>query len=250
MAYARDYTAAEALTMINRSEHLVVRDSRRGTGAEFGVDDDYTAHTLSRHLLKGSPGALDKGVAPDAFRDRFLGSPENTNSGWAGKGEMALLLSETLNSEVGQYALRQLDKGIGRVMIHYFNLGKLRVLMGNAKLKEASYDVTPAKEVIAMEPIFNSKTNAPIIDPKTGLQKTKQVKSTIPKSVTGKVTAADIASVNVVLDRFGAGELHLQTFFPSSEATESYCEWMLGMVKIVAANDHGNWLTRASVAWR
>jgi len=250
MTYARDYTAGEALKMINRSEHLVVRDGRRGTAAEFGVDDDYTAHTLSRHLLKGSPGALGQGVAHDTFRDRFLGSPDNKNSGWAGKGEMALLLCEALNSEVGQFALRQLDKGVARVMIHYLNLGKLRALTGGPKLKEASYDVTPAKEVVALEPIFNSKTNTPIIDSKTGLQKTKQIKTIIPKSMTGKVTAADIASVNVVLDRFSAGELHLQTFFPSSEATESYCEWMLGMVKIVAANDHGSWATRASVAWR
>jgi hypothetical protein len=250
MSYARDYSAAEALKLINKSEHLVVREGRRGTAADFGVDDDYTAHTVSRHLLKGSPGALGQGVANDVFRDRFLGSPENKNSGWAGKGEMALLLSEALNSEVGQFGLGQFDKGVSRVMIHYLNLGKLRVLTGGVKLKEASYDVTPAKEIIAMEPIINSKTNLPIIDPKTGLTKTKPVKTITPRTVTGKVTAADIASVNVILDRFGAGELHLQTFFPSSEASESYCEWMLGMVKIVAANDHGKWLTRASVNWR
>ena len=250
MTYARDYTAAEELKMINRSEHLVVREGKRGTATEFGVDDDYTAHTLSRHLLKGSPGARGEGVGRDEFRDRFLGSPENKNSGWAGKGEMALLLCEALNSQVGQFALRQLDKGISRVMIHYLNLGKLRALTGGTKLKEASYDVTPAKEVVTLEPIINSKTNQPIIDPKTNLPKTKPNKTITPRTVTGKITAADIASVNVVLDRFGAGELHLQTFFPSCEATESYCEWTLGMVKIIAANDHGNWMTRSSVAWR
>ncbi len=37
---------------------------------------------------------------------------------------------------------------------------------------------------------------------------------------------------------------------PSSEASESYCEWMLGMVKIVAAYDNGTLLTKSSVPWR
>src|SRR5215469_356266 len=138
MAYAHDYTAAEALKMINQSEHLVVRGGARGTATAMGVDDDYTAHSISRHLLKGSPGALGGGVASDTFRDRFLGSPENKNSGWAGKGDMALLLSEALNSDVGQHALKQLDIGVSRVMIHYLNLGKLRALTRDAKMKEAS----------------------------------------------------------------------------------------------------------------
>ena len=209
MAYAHECTAAQALRMINQSEHLVVRGGRRGTATEMGVDDDNTAHSLGRHLLKGSPGSRGAGVAPDVFRDRFLGSPENKNSGWAGKGEMALLLCEALNSEVGQFALRQLDKGVSRVMIHYLNLGKLRALTRDAKLKEASYDVTPAREVVTLEPIINSKTGAPILDPKTGLQRTKPNKTITPRTVTGKVTAADIASVNVVLDAFGGGELHL-----------------------------------------
>jgi hypothetical protein len=248
MAYERDYTAAQALKLINSSERLAVRAGVRGTAADLGVDGHHTAHTIGRHLLKGSPGALGQGVDHDVFRDRFLASPESKNSGWAGKGEMALLLCEALNSEVGQYAMRQLDGGASRVVIHYLNLGKLKFLTGKAKLKETSYDVTPAREIVVLEPIINTKTNAPVIDTKTGLPKTKPNKTIIPRVVTGKVTAADIAAVNVVVDAFGAGELHLQTFFPSSEATESYCEWKVGMVTTVAAKDGGGWLTRTSVS--
>jgi hypothetical protein len=64
------------------------------------------------------------------------------------------------------------------------------------------------------------------------------------------VLTADIASADVILDRCRAGELHPRTVFPSGEASESDREWMPAMVKIVAANDHGKWLTRASVNWR
>lgn len=164
MSYAREYSAADALRLINRSEHLAVRDGVRGTAAALGVPDDKVAHSLSRHLLKGSPGALGEGVASNEFRDRFLDAPENRNSGWLGKGEMALLLCEALNSNIGQHALRQLDRGVGRIMIHYLNLGKLRALIGSAKLTESSYDVTPAREVIVLEPVVNTRTGAPVLD--------------------------------------------------------------------------------------
>jgi hypothetical protein len=228
--------------MINRSEGLVVRNGVRGTGAALGVDDDYTAHTVSRHLLKGSPGARGAGVDFATFRDRFLGSPENRNSGWAGKGEMAILLCEALNSAIGQYALSQLDKGVGRVMVHYLNLGKLAALTGRVALKESSYAVTPAQEIVTLVPIMNTKTKQPIMV--NGVAKTKPEVKKIPRSVAAKVTAADIASVNLVLDRFGSGELHLQTFFPSSEASASYAEWTLGMMRILAAYDGSKMLTR------
>lgn len=249
MPYAQDYTAAAALKLINQSEHLAVRGGVRGTAAAMGVDDDKVAHTISRHLLKGSPGALGQGVASDTFRDRFLDSPDTKNSGWAGKGEMALLLCEALNSEIGQHALRQLDKGIGRVMIHYLNLGKLALITGKVKLKESSYNVTPARDIVTLVPIMNTRTNTPILD-KTGTPRTRPETKTIPRSVVGKVTAQDIASVNAVLDRFAGGELHLQTFFPSTESKESYAEWTLGMVKITAAFERGALLSKASVNLR
>jgi len=242
MPYAREYSAAEALRMINRSEGLAVRNGVRGTGESLGVDTQYTAHTISRHLLKGSPGALGQGVDFATFRDRFLGSPESRNSGWAGKGEMALLLCEALNSVIGQHALAQLDRGVGRVMVHYMNLGKLAALTGRVGLKESSYVVTPAQKIVTLVPIVNPKTGEPIM--KNGVQKLKPETTNIPRSVSAKVTSADIASVNLVLDRFGASELHLQTFFPSSEASESYAEWMLGMMRILAAYDGKNILTR------
>jgi hypothetical protein len=242
MPYAREYSAADALRMINRSEALVVRNGVRGTGAALGVDEDYTAHTISRHLLKGSPGARGAGVAFDAFRDRFLGSPENRNSGWAGKGEMAILLCEALNSVIGQHALGQLDKRVTRVMVHYLNLGKLAALTGRVALKESSYAVTPAHDIVNLVPVMNTKTNQPVMV--KGVAKMIPVKTHVDRSVAAKVTAADIASVNLVLDRFGAGELHLQTFFPSSEASASYAEWTLGMMKIVAAYDGSRVLSR------
>jgi hypothetical protein len=251
MPFAREYFPSDTLKLINKSEHLAVRGGVRGTGTDLGVEDKQLAHTIGRHLLSGSPGALGKGVPVDEFRDRFLGSPENRNSGWAGKGDMAVLLCEALNSEIGQLALKQLDRGIGRVSIHYLNLGKLAGLFGGlagkVQLAESSYTVTPARDVVTLETIMNTKTNQPVLD-KTGNPRTKTVTKTIPRSVAGKVTAANIASVNAVLDRFG-DQLHLQTFFPSSEAAESYADWFIGMVKIVAAFDRsGKLLTKAMPA--
>ena len=65
---------------------------------------------------------------------------------------------------------------------------------------------------------------------KAGLTKTKPIATITPRTVTGKVTAASIASVNVILDRFGAGELRLRTSVPSREASESDRECLPGRV--------------------
>src|SRR5690606_16973203 len=116
--------------LINRSEALAVRNGVRGTASALGVEDKHTAHTIGRHLVKGSPGALGLGIEFSAFRDRFLEAPDNLSSAWAGKGEMAILLCELLNSDIGQLALGHLDRGVHRVMVHYLNLGKLAGLFG------------------------------------------------------------------------------------------------------------------------
>jgi hypothetical protein len=246
MVLKREYYPSDTLKLINQSESFLVRGGARTTPAAAGTDEKYGAHTIGRHLLKGAPGALGLGVPMTEFRDRFLNSPDNLSSAWAGKGEMAILLCELLNSDMGQLALEQLDKGVHRVMVHYLNLGKLGALFdglaGSVKFQESQIKVTPASEIVVLEPIINSKTNQPVLV--NGVPKTRPKTIPVPRMAVADVKAKQIASVNAVLDRFGSS-LHLQTFFPSSDAAVSYAEWRVGGVGIVAAIDkNGKLLTK------
>jgi hypothetical protein len=245
MPLAREYFPSDTLKLINKSEHLAVRGGLRDTITALGVDEKYGAHTIGRHLVnrlpgrKGTTGALGIGVKFEDFRDRFLNSPENKSSAWAGKGEMAILLCEMLNSAIGQYALALLDKGTSRVVVHYFNERKLAGLFGGlaggALFQESSIIVTPASEALQAV-LLTKKDGTAVIDPKTGLQKSIMKKVTTPKSSVADVKAKDIVAVNAVLDRFNNGggvSLHLQTFYPSAEAVTSYCEWSMGLMSLV-----------------
>lgn len=247
MPLQREWFPSDTLKLINSSEALAVRNNKRGTATALGVEDKHTAHTIGRHLVKGAPGSRGLGIPFTEFRDRFLDAPDNLSSAWAGKGEMAILLCELLNSDIGQLALKQLDCGVHRVMVHYLNLGKLAGLFGGlagkVKFQESKVTVTPAEELVTMVPIINSKTNQPVLDG-TGAPKMKPQKTVIPRKVVANAKAKDIASANAVLDRFGTS-LHLQTFFPSSDAAASYAEWRIGVVGMVASFDrHGALLTR------
>ena len=237
MALQREYYPSDTLKLINQSESLVVRNAVLGNATTMGVEDKYVAHTIGRHLVKGSPGALGLGVPLAEFRDRFLNAPDNVNSAWAGKGEMAIILCELLNDQAGQYALGLLDGGVGRVVVHYLNAGKLAALHKNAKFKESIVTVIPASTQLIDVAIMNPKTNQPVMV--NGVPKTVQRSVTTPKQASASVKAADIASVNAVLDCYGQSSLHLQTFYPSSEMVTSYVEWNVGTLSKVATFDGG-----------
>jgi hypothetical protein len=229
--FRREYFPSDTLKLINQSEG---RAGISGKGA----------HALSRHLLKGSPGAVlydtgtgtvgGVGVDSDTFRDRFKNAsplPSGdmpVNSGWTGKGDMAVLLCELLNSPVGQVALGQLDSGTKRVSVHYLNLGKLAKLFyglaGGLQMNVAETTITPA----TVQEVLVQKTN-----PKSGALIQYMQKNKIPEQRTGNVKAAGIASVAAVLDNVG-GDLHLQTFFPAHYAVESHAGWSVGQVCMVA----------------
>ncbi len=245
MNLKREYFPSDTLKLINQSEGLVVRNRVRNTGAALGVDDSKTAHTIGRHLIKGSPGALGKGIPMADARDRFLEAPDNVNSVWAGKGEMAILLCELLNSDVGQQALAVMDSGVSRVVVHYMNLGKLAGLFGGlagqAQLRESRITVTPPMEALVQEVVINSKTNQPILV--KGVPKMITKKIVTPKKAVGEIKARDIVTVNAVLDRF-AHSLHLQTLYPSTEAVDSYAEWRVGGISVVGYFSGGRFQTR------
>jgi hypothetical protein len=246
MPLMREYYPSDTLKLINRSESLLVRGGVRGTAAMLGADDKHAAHSIGRHLLKGAPGARGLGVPMAEFRDRFLDAPDNVSSAWAGKGEMAILLCELLNSDIGQYALGQMDRGVSRVIVHYLNLGKLAGLFGGlagkAAFRESRIIVTPAAEVVTMVPVINTKTNKPVMV--NGAAKMIAQRTLLPRKAAADVKAKDIASVNAVLDR-AVGALHLQTFYPSSDPVVSFAEWRVGGVSMRAAYDaNGRLLSR------
>jgi hypothetical protein len=241
MALAREYFPSDTIKIINQSESLMVRNGRRMTNM---VTEGNVAHSIGRHLLRGAPGSRGLGIGEKDFADRFLNSPENLSSAWMGKGEMAILLCELLNSEIGQLALRRLDTGVPRVVVHYLNQSKLAALLHGAQFKESRVIVTPASEKIVLEKLFNSKTGAPIMV--NGVQKETQRKIPIPRTASSEVKAKQIIAVNAVLDRFNSPSsgLHLQTLYPSSEATESYAEWRVGGVSMTAGFSKGQVVER------
>ena len=230
--YCREYFPSDTIKLINQSEGMMVRNRLRLTPAQAGESAHNSAHAIGRHLLKGAPGALGGGIAHTAFADRFLTDPLDSNgqprlsSAWSGKGEMAIMLCELLNSDIGQLALKAMDRGIRRVFIHYMNEGKLNALLkGSTTFKESQVQVTPASQVLIDKTFQTSK--GPL---------TKQIAQKIPESRKSDVKARDIASVNAVIDPHRGG-LHIQTLYPSSDASASFCEWFIGSMRVISVVD-------------
>lgn len=226
MSFAIEYNAANAIRLINKSEGSSLSNGARKPDTEHG------GHAIGRHLVQTFSGGNYNSAPYERFRNRFVNNPINSDgtamlsSAWAGKGDMALLLCELLNSKIGQLALAKLDNTIPRIFIHYLNEQRLRALYGNLHMLESRVAVTPESTVTVNEDIYNKKTNEFI---KT---LTKTVK--IPRSADGKVKPQLIASMNALLTTDGKS-LHLQTFFPSTDASSSYAEWSTGDVKNASA---------------
>lgn len=238
MAYRREYYPSDTIKLINESEGNLVRNRTRSTPAEVGEIAAHGAHAMSQHLVKGAPGSLGHGVASDTARDRFVNNPTyddgspRFNSIWLGKGDMSILLCETLNSPIAQEALGALDRGVHRVAIHYLNLGKLAGLfsgLGKVGVKVSEVAVTPEHYITEQKSFFNPKQNITI---------TKDIRRRIPVSRVANLRLEDIAAVHTVLDAFGDG-LHVQTLYASHEAVPDNAGWRIGAVniKVVIGSD-------------
>jgi len=221
--FRREYYPSDTIKIVNQSE------GKMGSTGK-------AAHAIAEHLMKGAPGAVQYnealskakggvrmdgvGISGEGFRDRFKDSPGTANSGWLGKGDMALLLCELLNSDVGQEAMGALDSGVQRVEVHYLNLKKMAHIfgsLGNVNMKHSNWLVTPAVSQMVTQTAKN----------KAGETISFQKKVTTPKQVNSVVKAVDLASIHAVLDAM-AGRLHLQTLFPDNQTVESHAKWRLG----------------------
>jgi hypothetical protein len=222
----REYYPSDTIKLINQSE------GRTGSTGK-------AAHAIAQHLMAMAPGAvlwnvkgskIEKvGIGEDGFRDRFKDSPGTANSGWLGKGDMALLLCEVLNSDVGQAALGALDSGVTRAEVHYLNLKQMAKMLGSLgkiQMKSSNWVVTPAT-VIDVQKTFTKKD---------GTSFTKTVPQKVPKTVAPVVQKEQLAMVHAVLDNLG-GNLHLQTFFPDTAAEPSSANWVLGTVNVTVTFD-------------
>lgn len=226
MAFRREWFPSDTIKLINRSEDFLVRGGRLQTPASAGEQSKNGAHGIGRHLLASGPGALGKGVSTADFRDRFLNAADKVSSVWLGKGDMTILLCELLNSRIGQAALRKLDLGVHRVVIHYLNQKAMAHLTGSVSMQQSTIQVTPARKILTDFKIFN-KHNGEYI-------KTIKKPSTIPEVRRGIVKDVEIGMVHAVLDRHSAG-LHIQTLFPSSEMAESSMDWSIGRMSMRGA---------------
>lgn len=232
MPIAREYTAAQALRLINESEGQIVRDANRRQPNKDEIADELYAHAMGRHLVSsgllgasqgGGPSGPQAGLA--AIRDRFLSAPTNVSSGWFRKGDMAVRLCELLNSRIGQAALAELDKGVNRVAIHYVNKNKMGTGLFNPKHASASYQVTPATETMVTKSVtFQSKTG-PVI--KNITQKVKT-----PMSVKPVLKSEDVVGIHAVIDRVGTNGIHLQTLFPSATLDADSADYCVGDLKM------------------
>jgi hypothetical protein len=230
--YCREYFPSDTIKLINRSEGMMVRNRAQVTPVQANEPTHNAAHAIGRHLLQNAPGSLGLGVAAGAFADRFLSDPLDSNgqprlsSAWSGKGEMAIMLCELLNSDIGQLALASMDRGVRRAFIHSLNQGKLAGLLhGSTTFKESKINVTPPQTVLVERTFQTSK--GPI---------TRSIRQNVPGSKASQVTAQQIASVNAVIDVYRGG-LHIQTLYPSSDMSASFCEWFIGGVKVLSTID-------------
>jgi hypothetical protein len=235
MPFRREYFPSDTLKLINKSEGRLVRDGKQRDPTADEKLKGHQAHSVGRHLAKGAPGGLGHGAPKDQIRDRFLADPYDDkgelrmSSGWLGKGDMAVLLCELLNSPAGQAGLGGLDSGAGRVGIHYVNEGKLEKLFGGlvGQLKMLSGEI----RVSAVAPTLLYHEGEK--NPKRG-----QIRKIVYNKykALGVLRERDVAAVHAVLDAFG-NELHLQTLFPSVDLEKSYAEWKQGGVVINVIDD-------------
>jgi hypothetical protein len=245
MGVAIEYTAAQAIKILNQSEGLLVRSRVRRSPTA----DESPAHTFARHLMHGGNYGKGSGYAPKSpsagvagIRDRFLASPTDPqgnsiiSSGWYQKGDMVVRLTELLNSAIGQEALRTLDRGASRVAVHYRNRASMKLLVAgknvfDPKHASASYAVTPSSTTTVPHQIFHSTTGAFI--------KTINKKVTTPRTVAAVLDASAAVGIHAVLEKFGSDGLHVQTFFPSLALDLECFDYELGVVKFLVFQASG-----------
>ena len=229
MTVKREFTVAQALSLINKSEGNIVRDNKKRASDH----NEPGAHSLGRHLVSaGTIGGKASGpqAGADFVKNRFVSSPDLTSSAWYKKGDMALRLAEALNSSLGQKALSSMeDLSLSRVVIHYINQNNMTKRdsdLFNPKHMSVGYTVTPDKTVTTPKDIYNSKdkTKPPIFI------KTIQQKSTVKGSTNANVSSEDVMGIHFVLDRYSAGSIHLQTLYPSFEQSKNNFEYRVGEV--------------------
>ncbi len=205
MPFKREYYPSDALKILNRSE------GRAGISGQL-------AHAIKRHLRNSATGGQHTGVSKEVFARRWEANPIDedgnyrVNSGWLGKGDMALLLCQLLNSECGGFGLEALDRGVQRVTVrHYFR--DATDFFGN-QLTGAVAEL----RVSANAPTLVYHDNHPN-NPLRG-----QIRSiTInPPTYKGVIRMKDVMGAVAVLDNLG-GELHLQTFYPLFASSGPAC---------------------------
>ncbi|MCB9958798.1 MAG: hypothetical protein H6843_09365 [Rhodospirillaceae bacterium] len=192
MAFARDYTPAQTLKILNESE------GQAGTSGEL-------AHAFSRHLRNSAHG----GVGKAAFAARWETDPydDNTdyriNSGWLAKGDMAVLLCRLLNSPIGQAGLHGLDGAADRVCVNGFF--KDVSGFGGTSLGGAVAELRALPQPADF--IYHDD------HPKNPLRGQLKTIKTKPMKFKGVIRMKDIVGAVAVLDKMGT-RLHVQTFYP------------------------------------
>jgi hypothetical protein len=229
MAFVREYYPSDAIKFLNKSE------GQPGMSGE-------AAHAMAMHL-RHSPGpdsrgaqGLHQGVGAGKFAKRFQDNPIDDNgnyrinSGWLGKGDMAILLSQLLNSPAGQSGLAGLDSHATRVVVQtYFSdardfHGKK---LGGAVAEIRTSPSAPTLSYHAINPQ----------NPLSG--QLRSVKINKPTHI-GVIRMKDIVGAVAVLDKV-AGGLHVQTFYPLFTVNgQAQAEYKIGtMKKLVTFNAAG-----------
>jgi|GEM_PF-5294459 len=246
MPLKRSYTAAQALKLINQSEG---RAGISGKGA----------HAVSRHLLQGTPGAglwnpgagtFDpKGASGTFVRDRFVNDPTDADgsyrksSAWMGKGDMAVMLTDLLNSAIGQAALEALDAGADRVSVNYVNEGKLSRHFGGFKMRSGEIDHLYASKLQFKTTTLKDSLGKPVfVDPADKSKGVVKILKEVVKSQWrgyGMLKDRDVVGINAVLDKISGGTLHLQTLYPSMELSGSAAGYSLGTMKVTLSVQAG-----------
>ena len=242
MAFVREYYPSDAIKILNESE------GREGSSGK-------AAHSMSRHLRHAPAkdysqdnkgvGALHNGVSASTFAKRFENNPlyddgnYRINSGWLGKGDMALLLCQLLNSPAGQAGLRGLDEFSTRAMVQTYFAAPTD-LNGN-KLGGAVAEIRTS----AVAPTLTyHPVNAH--HPLSGQLKSIKINKPVYKGV---IRYKDIVGAVAVLDKLG-NTLHLQTFFPLFTVSgQPMAEYDIGttMHKVVTVNPNGKLQVTLSV---
>lgn len=207
MTVVRQYYPADAIKLLNGSE------GKAGRSSEL-------AHSMSRHLRQSprlkSAGEkpLHQGVDADVFARRFENNPLNDdgsdriNSGWLGKGDMAMLLCRLLNSPAGRSGLAGLDApatraGAKRVMVQaYFTSA---TDLSGTKFSGARAEMRTS----TVAPTITRHGDDPR-NPLHGQIRTIRMNRPVHRGV---IRRKDIVGAVAVLDNVG-DSLHIQTFYP------------------------------------